>query len=950
MPLESQTSFNGGINTRSPAHLISQNQASELKNVDLSFQDLRGELGFGPGGQGEFYYEKGNAWISTDGFSADDVINSWPTSYSGDQSSTTTRTITSNTSFFSGSPNAVIGNNVKLVIGQFTVSGQINGNSNRLTTNDVSSLKIGNSVVNSSYLPSNTIVTFVGTDHVLLNNQATATSPNSTNFTCDTIVTIFSFTSGIHGVNSYVEYNEDLYLSRSEFTVTGTTTSGSKTVTIPDESYKIQVGDKLSNPTYINEGSFVVSINTSNNTLVLSEEAKASTPSAQVITVKPIISKFVDGNTNLGYRASAARPVPSINFLQEQDSVSGTNSARDNSHSAAWYSVNGAIPFQYGISYYDETGVESGMSELTDQNIGIPGGSIFTSSNNKPQYLKVDDVLKYSSTNAEQGRFALYRVGGSSAVIKRVSNLYLDTNLSVSTTVSTNNVTLALATAQNANLYKVKWYSYGNTNYRYYNASTGFVYPFDSTPGATPIYSTTGETEYINPTGGSLSFQLQGDAAIHTLDIVVFMKIPGETVEREYVCRALTHNGGTVSNTGTFDFIDWIAPDGLIDIQPIEGEVSPERGMSMLIEVSNIFFASKDNRLYASEYGNPNSWPEFGFLDFDRTITGLGKFGSELIVFTEYELFRVFGASPTSLRKVPIPTTEGVPSGLDKCIVKTALGLMYVSHDGVCVYNGQNVQNLTKLVLDLFTLPNTNANSNNVAGYKDGVYYLFGSDSTDLGYKIDIRNGIKVQRTEQYGTSIHYRGSDNTLYSNAGTVDNGSANVPFTTKTREFVGGDKSLEKYFSSCKIVATDFSGTIEFYVDDALVKTFTVSSAVSDFHRTLYLDTPAQGNGAQIRFVNCTGKVTETSVSFEPANQPTNMLFSRVAIKYVGSPTVKVLVDNTEKIAATALPSYSGPMGEAILYFPAMTTGKTPHLVETNNESSGRVVSFQFTASDI
>lgn len=948
---ESQTDFSGGLNTRSQPHLLQQNQLTEAKNSDLSFRDLRGELGFGPGGQGEFYYEKGNAWISTDGFSADDVINSWPTSYSGDQGSTTTRTITANTSFFSGSPNAIIGNNVKLVVGQFTVSGQINGNSNRLTTANVSSLKVGNSVINSSYLPSNTVVTFVGADHVLLNNQATATSPNSTTFTCDSIVSIYSFTSGIHGVNSYVEYNEDLYLSRSDFTINGTTVSGSKTVTIPDESYKIQVGDKLSNTTYINEGSFVVSINTSNNTIELSEEAKASTSSAQVISVRPIISKFVDGNINVGFRASAARPVPSINFLQESDSIAGTNTNRNNSHSAAWYSVNGAIPFQYGLSYYDETGVESGMSELTDQNVGIPGGSIFTSNNNKPQYLKIDDVLKYSSTNPAQGRFALYRVGGSSAVIKRASNLYLDTNLSVSTTIpSSNNVALGLGTAQNANLYKVKWYSYGNTKYRYYNSNTEYIYPFDDTPNATKIYSKTGETEYMNPTGGSLSFTLEGDGSAHTLDIIVFTKIPGETVEREYVCRALTHHSTTVANTDTFDFIDWIAPDGLTDIQPIEGEVSPERGMSMLIEVSNIFFASKDNRLYASEYGNPNSWPEFGFLDFDRTITGLGKFGSELIVFTEYELFRVFGASPTSLRKVPIPTTEGVPSGLEKCIVKTTLGLMYVSHDGICVYNGQNVQNLSKLVLDPFTLPNTSSNLNNVAGYKDGVYYLFGSDSGDLGYKVDIRDGVKIQRTEQYGTSLHYRGSDNTLYSTAGTVDNGSTNIAFTAKTREFVGGDKSQEKYFNSCKIIGKNFSGTIEFYVDSALVKTFTVSSVVPDFHRSLYLDSPAQGNGAQIRFVNCTGEVTETFVNFEPANQPTNMLFSRVAIKYVGSPTVKVLVDNTEKIAATALPAYSGPMGEAILYFPAMTTGKTPHLIETNNESSGRIVSFQFTASDI
>ena len=230
MPQETQTSFSGGLNTRYPAHLISQSQASELKNVDLSFQDLRGELGFGPGGQGEFYYEKGAAWVSSAGLTADQVVNSWPTSYSGNQGSSTTQTITSNTSFFSGSPNAVIGNNVKLVIGQFTVSGQINGNSNRLTTNNVSSLKVGNSVVNTSYLPSGTIVTFVGTDHVLLNNNATATSPNSTSFTCDAIVTIFPVSTGIHGVNSYVEYNEDLYISRGDFSITASATANSKTI------------------------------------------------------------------------------------------------------------------------------------------------------------------------------------------------------------------------------------------------------------------------------------------------------------------------------------------------------------------------------------------------------------------------------------------------------------------------------------------------------------------------------------------------------------------------------------------------------------------------------------------------------------------------------------------------------------------------------------------------
>ena len=56
MATEVQTNFSGGLNTRSPAHLIGETQLTELQNVDLSNNDLRGEFGTLAGGKTDFYF------------------------------------------------------------------------------------------------------------------------------------------------------------------------------------------------------------------------------------------------------------------------------------------------------------------------------------------------------------------------------------------------------------------------------------------------------------------------------------------------------------------------------------------------------------------------------------------------------------------------------------------------------------------------------------------------------------------------------------------------------------------------------------------------------------------------------------------------------------------------------------------------------------------------------
>ena len=764
-------------------------------------------------------------------------------------------------------------------------------------------------------------------------------------------VAFYAKTSGIEGANSFVEYNNDLYISRSQFTVTASATADSTTFNTGDHTYKFLPGDEVFNTTYFNEGTFVTQVNTAASTVTVSSPAIANA-SSQSFVIKPIIARFLDGNTLESFRAGVNRPDPGIEFGQitgqERTSTSGAG------HSAGWYSTTAPIPFQYGVSSFDKTGVESRISPLTDSNVGTVGGAKFpigTGDNDDPQAIDINDVIRSSSSdsNDSDGRYALYRVGGTSAVIKRVDNLYMDSSLTVSTSVSTNDLTVAIGSARDNLQFKVKWYVYNKnssttgTAYKYTNSSTGYNNPFD---GTTRAY--TGETEYLNPSSGSVNFVLDGTTNDHYVDLFVYTKIPGETVPREYVCSALNHHGGIVSNANSKDYIDFQRADALIDIQPIEKEISPEKGLAGLIESSNLFYAFKENQLFISDYGNPNSWPSSAALNFDQNITGLGTLGSELVVFSEYGLYRVFGTDPDFLKKVEIPTTDGVKSGANNTITKFQGGLIYASLNGICFYNGQGINRITQNLLSSFSLPNATA-SNNHGGYYNDVYYLLGSSGQ--GYKIDLKSGVKLSRTDLNAGNLFFRASDNTLYSDVGRVGIPTGTKSnYTITTRKFVGGDINLEKIFLSVRLTAQDFSGTINVLVDGTQTDTFSVSGTVTDLDRTFYLAQPRQGNGIQVQLSNCTGETNKIIVNYEISPAITESLFDSVKIKYVGTPTVKVSLDNTEKISATALNQPSGALGEATLYFPSMSRGLVPHLVETQNETSGRVITFQYNSAAV
>ena len=884
MAQETQNNFSGGLNTRYPAHQIAENQATELTDVDLSYGDLRGDYGMAPGGFQDYYYEEGGTWVSNSGFNPTIAVTTWP--YSGNN---VTQAISANSNFFS--------------------------------------------------------VVEIGTNSVITINDGV-------------VLEVIEFTNGVFGANSFVEYNQDLYISRSNFDITATYSSSSNTTTLAtgDDTFKLQVGDIVEKldangavEADIVANSFITEVNDVANTVTINNPVTATQSSAVTLSVRPIISRFLDGVTSAGFRASALQPDPVITFAQ--DSNLGNHTERDGKHSDSWYASNYAVPFQYGLAHFDSTGIESSMAEMTDSKISATYFSSATSgtgtSINSPQYLSISGVRSSTSLDNKNGRYALYRVGGSSSVIKRVANLFFDGIVIAATKQDTNSngtaetLRVAITSANNSHQYRVAWYVY----------STGTSYAWTNADGTSVSATTTGQTDFRSPSSNTITFDLTGTTASHYADVFVWVRIPGENIEREYVNRAFTFDNASVNiagNATNYRYIDFTPSDSLIDIQPIEEKNEPERSLKFLTESGNLFFAAKGTRVFVSEYGNPNSWPASAFVDFDQEVTALDSLGAELVVFTNYGIYRVFGTDPKNLKRIQIPTTEGVPAGLDKCVTRYQGGLMFVSHNGICFYDGKQIQRLSHNSLDTFTAPDS-TNANNCAGFFEDVYYLMGNTGT--GYKFDIRsNPPKLTRTSMTSSNLYYRGAVNTLYS-----PNGRPGYPtglrqaFTATTRGFAGGDVNKEKVCYSFNVSASNFKGTVKFLANGVVTDTFTVTNAVADFDRTFYLSTPRRFNFSQVQFVSCEGEVNRATVNFDFTDQLTDRLFSSVQVQYTGTPTISVAIDTQNKLTQT-LPAPTDVIGEAKLYFPPMSNGVVACIKEDSNEENGRILNYSYDAQAV
>ena len=932
MPIETQNSFVGGLNDRLPAHKIPQNAVQEAVDCDFSFDDVRSDTGVGGvGGGSQYFYEAGQAWIGTDGVGGQD---SYPIqTYSSDT------TISSDTDL--GTP-LIVEENITLTVN----SGQT------VTVNDV--------------------------------------------------------VRGIHNIQSFVEYADDLYMGRDDFTViVSSVVANTTTITVSsDDTYKFIVGDLLS-ADFLPENTKIKSINTASSILTLTKQSTNSgSLSNAVINVKSTPIRMIDGDISTVYKVGLDTPQVGITIGQLD---TGQNTSRSGSHSDNFYTTNPPVAFRYGIARYDDaTLAESGMSEPSDLSqsqqavsgsnndtpltVEFNSKSICTITIANPAVitayshgLTVGERVQFTSTGAlpsgltegvsyyvssvpssnsfqiatsyggtsltttgsqsgvhtlhykspEDGKYAVYRIGDTSAIFKKAYNLFYKDTFNVTASISSATITFTVSNAPTEGNIYAEFFSYESTTYTEGNT-------YDANDASLTKRLTLGHTT-------SNAFTITANTTTHRVDLIVYIENTADDDDRTYL---ITGDEGACVNVHTTSIynhqvIDFLKSKNLIDIEPVLDADLPPAGLKHLVEINNFFFGAKNKRLHISSFARPNNWPLDGFLDFDANITALKSRGGECIIFTEFGLHRVYGNAHNAMRKVRVPTTEGIEEGFFKCVANLRDNIVYKSHSGISIFNGRDVNVLTQPTLADFSSP-SGTPKNNCGGVIEDVYYLIAS--TGEGYRVDLRFGnMKLSKSSINGNNLWYRGITNKLYSPEGFIGGGSS-LPFTFHTRDFTLNDINSEKVLSSISVTGSDFKGSIEVYADGVLSETFTVDITVNELNRNFYPSTSIIANRFSVRFVDCLGKIQNVSVDLEMTQNFVRQRFDSVTFTYIGLPSVQVKVDNISKIESTLL---SDPgvdkTGTATLYFPAMTEGYVPHVIANETESN-RIITKAFQSEAI
>ena len=728
-------------------------------------------------------------------------------------------------------------------------------------------------------------------------------------------VSVILVTKGLFNGNSFVEYNRDLYVGRDPYllnvsNVTVNTGQGTTTLTlVAGEVERIHERDEIAETTAIPKKTKISLVNYAGNQITIDKELSVTNFTQIAIDATPI--KIVDGKLNTTLPVGLEPPNPSFTFSQI-----GTNTARTSSHSNFWYSTTSGfypIPFQYGLSEYElSTGAESGISELSDSALSASFLRKDANFVNLPLSIKTD--------NLTTGQYALYRTGGTSAIIKRVAVLAIKTDLLITCTVVGTQISIALTNLPFGNIF-LKVFSYN---------------------GQTTDYD--GTVLEVN-TSATQTFTFNGSSSTHDVDILVMGLLNEDIFQRESVIASINVTGSTVTgidsnNKSTINFLDFVPPQALIDIQPITQSDLPPRNLKFLTEVNNFFFGTVGRVLHISKYADPNNWPLDGFLTFDNEITALSKRGSDLLVFTTFGIFRVYGSAANSMRKVKIPTVDGIPPGLHKCVVPVGNGVIYVSNNGLILFDGAQTKNLTKEFIGEFSPPSPSF-ARNVAGVVDDQYYLL--SPTNDGYLLDLRQGVRLTRSSLRASNLHYRGNTNLLYNETGFLGGGTATQGFNIDTRAFDGGDHSKEKVFRAVTLVGENFEavGTVELLVDQVSVQSFSLPAATL-LGRTFRLSTPAFGMEAQVRLKDMKGRLIRVDVEMDLLAEQTLRRWNYIELMYSGTLTINFLVDETTVINSHVLPDTVGKLQSAQIFLPAMTEGEIGHIhcVETETNRLHRV----------
>ena len=166
----------------------------------------------------------------------------------------------------------------------------------------------------------------------------------------------------------------------------------------------------------------------------------------------------------------------------------------------------------------------------------------------------------------------------------------------------------------------------------------------------------------------------------------------------------------------------------------------PDNG-KYLTEKDGTFYLAVGDRLYSSMQNNPHAWNMLKWIGFEDEITGVTQEYQGLLVFTANRCYRVAGSDLANAYKQEIPVEQGCVNW--RTIARIWNSPIWVSNDGICVWDGQNVMIIT---LDRYDIDSQNTKFAFVANDR---YNLIMNDGTCVVF--DMRAGkIFYQRYLPY--------------------------------------------------------------------------------------------------------------------------------------------------------------------------------------------------------
>lgn len=212
---------------------------------------------------------------------------------------------------------------------------------------------------------------------------------------------------------------------------------------------------------------------------------------------------------------------------------------------------------------------------------------------------------------------------------------------------------------------------------------------------------------------------------------------------------------GEIKNSGD-TFTDSTNDYTLIGLEPLSSTDNyppPDRG-KYLCESGNVFFLSVDSTLYFSKQGNPHAWPKFNYLGFDDTITGIVPEFQGVLVFTANNCYRITGAENVeTLTKSILPGNQGCVNY--KTVNQISNAPIWLSNDGICLWNGESINVISRQVI------NTTRLQVNCAVSANDCYYLFLKDGAII---YDHRNGDIFSKLDFTCDYAWYDGNTDILY------------------------------------------------------------------------------------------------------------------------------------------------------------------------------------------